>query len=273
MLGFCRDPLVRELHKLGYSLIPLPEARTSPGDCFARQGKELFRLGTLANLFAAGKNPEPEIARDIEAADLTITKSATLDSGLGLAMLTQWLGQARAEISGKLNKSAKFSFELRDVKKDAIDIQPLDEFLVSGSLNLEGPTVRQMLDGDDVYVTTSVLKARSLVVSTSKGTLVDGKVEMPEIAGLGASGDASLKITTEGDQGLVFEANKPLVFGFQAVQLCFQNGAYRSLRVERSKLQLMSGEGLSTSAAAAETGWLCDRIGSTFPRFAAAPQT
>jgi hypothetical protein len=62
--------------------------------------------------------------------------------------------------------------------------------------------------------------------------------------------------------------SEALVFGFRAVQVCFHEGAYRALRVERAKLQLMS-EGRATSQAAAETGWLCDRIGTTFPRFAA----
>jgi hypothetical protein len=268
MLGFCRDPLVVELHNLGYSLISLPEARTSPLDCFARQGKELFRLGRLGDLFTAGKNGEPTITPNTDVAGLNITRSSMLDSGLGFAMLSQWIGNAKANISGTLKRSAKFSFEIKDVKKDSIDLKPLDDFLLSASLNFEGPTVQQMLEGDEIYVVTSILKARSLAVATASGGLIEPKVELPESMGLGVSVDAQLKIQRDSDNSLAFVANNdPLVFAFQAVQLCFHKGAYRSLRLERSKLQVMSDQGLGTTESAAETGWLCDRMGSTFPRF------
>jgi hypothetical protein len=89
-----------------------------------------------------------------------------------------------------------------------------------------------------------------------------------EKSGLGASGDVSVKVKSDGERRLNFEATKPLVFAFQAVQLCFLKGAYRTLRVERSTMQIMSDKGLRTGAA--ETGWLCDEIGFTFTRFGAA---
>jgi hypothetical protein len=267
MLGFCRDPLVVQLHNLGYSLVSLPESRTAPLDCFARQGKELFRLGKLSELFKAGKNGEPAIAANTNVAELKIRKSSTLDSGLGFAMFSQWIGDAKANLSGAVKRSAQFSFEIKDVKKDGVDLKPLDDFLVTASLNSEGPTVQRMLEGDEIYVVTSILKAQSLAVATVSGGLTEGKAALPESLGLPVSVGANLKVQKDSDNSLAFEASEPLVFAFQAVQLCFHQGAYRSLRIERNKLQVMSEKGLATTESVAETGWLSDRMGSTFPRF------
>jgi hypothetical protein len=60
-------------------------------------------------------------------------------------------------------------------------------------------------------------------------------------------------------------------FAFQAVKLSFSDGVYRTLKVDRSGYQMMSEDNLRTQNAAAETGWLCDEIGSTFPRFMGRP--
>jgi hypothetical protein len=268
MFGFCRDPLVKQMYKLGYTLIPLPESGTAPLQCFGRQGKALFRLGTLGDLFVPGQYPMPVIEPNIDMADdFTQTKSSALDASLGLAVLQEWLGDDKPEVTAKFGRSSKFAFNLRGVKKDRISIKPLDDFLVTASLNIGGPTLRKLLDGDEVYVTIAVLKATAMAVAAASGILVEGKLDVPEIVGLGISGDASVKLHPEGASTVVFEATKPLVFGFQAVQLCFVDGAYRSLKVDRNDLQLMSNESLATPESSGETGWLCDRIGAGFPRF------
>src|SRR5215813_8232981 len=94
MLGFCRDPLVDQLHKLGYSLVPLAEASIQPLELVGRQGKELFRFGKLDELFEASlEAPLPAIHSNIEAADLQVTRTSSLDAGFSLTlMLNKWLG-------------------------------------------------------------------------------------------------------------------------------------------------------------------------------------
>ena len=57
MLGFCRDPFITQLHRLGFTLMPLAEAGIAPLDVYGRQGRELFRLGNAAKLFTPGEVP------------------------------------------------------------------------------------------------------------------------------------------------------------------------------------------------------------------------
>jgi hypothetical protein len=141
----------------------------------------------------------------------------------------------------------------------------LDAFLPSARLNVEGPSVREMIEGDEIYVTTAVLKAKGLTATAEGQSEAEGRVSIPEVEGVSVSGDGSVKMKGAGDRGLVFEAQVPLAFAFQAVQICFVHEAYRALRVLRGSLQLMGNDGLETLPAT-ETGWLSDQMGSSFAR-------
>ena len=54
MFGFCRDPFVAELHKMGFSLVALAQADIRPLELLGRQGRELSRYGTLDAVFDGG---------------------------------------------------------------------------------------------------------------------------------------------------------------------------------------------------------------------------
>jgi hypothetical protein len=267
MLGFCRDPFITQLNRLGFTLMPLAEAGIAPLDVYGRQGRELFRLGNAAALFVAGEVPLPNIEIDIPAAELRLKKTAALDAGLGVALMSEWLGHKNPEVSEKISRSNKFQFELKGVVKDRVDLDPLDRFLKTAHLHLAGPMLRRMLDGNEVYITTTLLKARSMSLSSHTKLLSDGHATIPETEALPVGVKASVKLSSKNDNELEFKAAKPLVFAIQAVQVCLVNGIYKTIRVERSGMQLMSDKGLA-AVEKTETGWLCDQVGTFFPRFA-----
>jgi hypothetical protein len=271
MLGFCRDPFVTQLYRLGYSLIPLPEAGMEPLDVYGRQGRELFRLGRLDALFDAGTGVLPSVTPNIEAAELKITRSSSLDSGLGASIVSDWLGKNQPEVAAKVHDLGKFSFQLKGVVKDRVDLVPLDDFLTAASMKSGAPFFRRMVDSDDVYVVTSLLKARSVLLSSTEKQAGNVNASLPAESGLPVGGKAKVEMVTSENAAQEFKASIPLAFAVQAVQICFLNGAYKTLRVDRSRLQLMSDDG-RTRATEDETGWLSDVLGPYFPRIIEAAQ-
>jgi hypothetical protein len=266
MWGFCRDPFITQLNQLGFILMPLAEAGVAPLDVYGRQDRELFRLGNAAALFVAGEVPVPNIALDVPAAELRIHKTTAVDGSLGVALMSEWLGHKNPEVSQKISRSNKFQFELKSVTKDRVDLDPLDRFLMKAQLDLTGPLLRRMLNANEIYITTTLLKARSMSLSSHTKLLSDGHATIPETEALPVGAKANVKLASKSDNELEFKAAKPLVFAFQAVQVCLVSGVYKTIRVDRSGLQLMSDDGLTT-APKTETGWLCDQVGTFFPRF------
>jgi len=211
--------------------------------------------------------PLPDIESNLTEG-VTISKSGSIDSGLGLSvMLDKWLGGDKAGLKGKFKGSSRFELQLDDVRKDRIDLGKLDAYLVGASMTLTMPTIQRLLDQDEIYVTVAVLKTPSMQFKSGSGRLVDGEVSIPDV-GVAPAGSAKIDLDSKDGSTFVFKADKPVVFAFQAVQLRYDNGVYKALRIDRKPGQLMSDDGLATAGSAADTGYLGDRIGPRFVNFA-----
>jgi hypothetical protein len=83
--------------------------------------------------------------------------------------------------------------------------------------------VGQLLDADQLFVTTAALKSTKVTVEARRSKDDALEVSVPEIqkvvggnVKVGAPGEVSSKVTYEG--------SVPLVFGFQAARLYYENG-------------------------------------------------
>jgi hypothetical protein len=93
-----------------------------------------------------------------------------------------------------------------------------------------------MLNDDKIYVVTSVLKSNKISVSAKDASKQSIDLDLPVVQE--AIGFNVKVAGAQGRAGLVtFEGAVPLAFGFQAVQLIFDKGIYRSMKlVETGKV-------------------------------------
>jgi hypothetical protein len=229
-MPLCSDPTITYLKGLGFSVVRLPRPDMRPLQLLADHDGELSNLGELGTIMKEGNVRAPPLKLDMAGPTLAGKQASTLSLGLGLSVLGTVLGAMGA---GKLGldvayKSAsKVIFEFTETLRDEVEIAALDKFLGAADVDPAARGVGQLLDADDVYVVTATLKSRKITVSStdSSGTEVTLKVpEIKEIVGanvsVSASQEASAKITYEG--------KIPLIFGFQAVRLFYDEGRYTS---------------------------------------------
>jgi hypothetical protein len=161
MFGFCQDEFTKAIYRLGYTLVPLPDASIKPLEVLGRRGRDLYRYGDLGMVFRPGKNPLPEIEDGITVGLPETSETMALDSRIGLHVLTQWLGEDKAGFAGKLKRTSRFKMKLTGVTKAAAKLKPLDDFLVWANLKEDSPSIESLMESDSLYITTAVLKASS----------------------------------------------------------------------------------------------------------------
>jgi hypothetical protein len=261
MFGFCRDHFTRELHKRGYCVVALAEAGIHPREVVGRQGRELFRFGDLLSLFESD-TAEPEVKRDVTSAPIDVTETGGLEGRLGALILARWLGGDKAGVASRLRNVHRLRLKIADIQKEYVDLGALDPFLAKAQLRVEAPTVERLMEADSLYVITAVLKAPSMTFESQSGDLISADVQATEVHS-GVSG--SVKAQLEGKEGtrIVFTADAPVVFAFQAAKLLYEYGNYVCLEPDRGKLTLM-GEKDETPGEPR----LVDEIGSGMASFA-----
>ena len=126
--------------------------------------------------------------------------------------------------------------------EDTVNILMLEKFIKSGRVSTLIPsgTLEKLLD-DEVYVLTSVLKTKKIVVSAQAegGTTVAVDVPVVQQA-VGAN--VKVDAATSSDSRVTFEGQVPVAFAFQAVQLVFdESGEFLTTQ------QLPAGEAAARS--------------------------
>ena len=108
--------------------------------------------------------------------------------------------------------------------EDAVDVLALEKFVKAGRISPHIPsgTLEKLLD-DEVYVVTSVLKTKKIVVAAQGERGADVKVDVPIIQqAVGGNAQGGYAPGTQESQ-VAFEGAVPVAFAFQAVQLVFDD--------------------------------------------------
>jgi len=226
----CGDPYVKSLRSLGYNVIRLPKADVRPLQLLAKKGGNLERIGELGTVLVAGSTIKlPVLSENVAAANVSGQRTAEIGVGLGLSLLGTIIGamggsKIGLDVAYKNTKSV--TFEFTDVLSDSVQIAQLDQYLTDADLSPFSKHVGALLEADEIYVTTATIKSTQITVDgkSSSGTTVG--VDVPAVQQLVG---ANVKVTSSGTgtSKLTYKGTIPLVFGFQAVRLFYEGGAYR----------------------------------------------
>jgi hypothetical protein len=240
MFGFCEDQFTRELRKRGYCLVPLAEESIHAREIVGRQGSALFRFGDLAMLFES-ESPIPEVKQDIKAQPIDVTETGGIEGRLGAMIVARWLGGDKAGLTGRLKKSKKFKLKISEIRKEHIDLSALDAFLAKAQTCIEAPTIVRLMAADAVYLLTAVLKAPSMMLESQSGELIGADLAVTEVHS-GISGSVKAQGEGRGTSRIVFKADAPVAFAFQAAKLLYRNGRYSHLEPDLGPLNLMGAK-------------------------------
>jgi hypothetical protein len=190
-----------------------------------RTGKDLTRLGVLPDLVEAGTVKSLDVRREASPGiDIEGKETSRVNVAIGLSILGSFIG---ALGGGKLGldvgfKSARtVTFEYTGVMEDAVDILALEKFIKAGKVSplIPSGTLEKVLD-DEVYVLTSVLKTRKIVVTAQGEGGATVAVDVPVVR---QAVGANLKVdgANTRESRVSFEGPVAVAFAFQAVQLVF----------------------------------------------------
>ena len=221
------DQSITFLRSVGYSVFRLPRANAQPLEVMHRDGKDLSRLGLLTQLIEPGPAPLPEVSRDTSPGiDLEGRETSRINVAIGLNILGSFigaLGGGHLGLSGAFQRARTVTFRFTGVLEDRIDVLALEQYVHAGAIRpfIPDGTLDKLID-DEVYVATSVLKTRSIVVTAQgEGGMTVG-VDVPVLKG--AVG-GSVKTESGGtlETSVKFEGETPVGFALQAVQLVFDD--------------------------------------------------
>lgn len=219
------DQSITFLKDSGYSVLRMPRSDARPLQTLRKEGKkDLTRLGELATITIAGSNPLPPLSVD-NAAPIEISgkesSSTKIEIGVNiLGNIIQALGGKTLGISAGFAKAKTMTFKFEDVLEDHADVDRLDQYLTTCAFRADMTSVTNALIDDEVYVVTSTIKTNKFTINAKGDSGAKIGLDVPAIAQV-ASGSLSVETAKATEGTVVYKGAKPVVFGFQAVRLFF----------------------------------------------------
>lgn len=121
-------------------------------------------------------------------------------------------------------------FEFGGTLENSAQVALIDAFLSSASINPYSHAVTQMLEADRIFIVTSTLKSSALTVSAKDNQSHSMGLDVPVIQNA-VGGNMKVTAATADGSVVTYQGAVPLVFGFQAVQLIFEDGRYRTMKL------------------------------------------
>lgn len=229
----CSDPFVKAMKSFGYNIVRLPKADIRPMQLLYSNGDNLERLGAVTKLLSAGDNIQvPQTSQDTPAANINGSRTGEMKIGLGLSLLGTVIGAMGGSSLGldlqyKQAKSAVFEFQ--NVLEDKVEVVDLDQYLGDADINPASVYVGKLLEADKLYITTATIKSTKFVFEAKDSNGNGVKLDVPAVQGIVST---NIKVETESavNSKLTYEGKIPLVFGFQAVQVFYDQGKYTAIK-------------------------------------------
>jgi hypothetical protein len=226
---FCNDPFLTYLKYFGYNVIRLPKTDVKPLQVLSRNGKDLNRLGDLTALLISGTNIHPPpIKENARAANISGQRTGDLSIGVGLSIIGSIIGAmggSKLGLDVKYEQAKTAAFEFQDVFEDKIEMIELDKYLADADVSPFSRYVAELLEADELYVTTATIKSTKFTVEAKKSGGAALDVSIPEIQGI-VGGNVKASGASKVTAKVTYESSVPLVFGFQAVRLFYDQGRY-----------------------------------------------
>jgi hypothetical protein len=244
MFNSSSDPFIKALKSFGYNTVRLPKVDIMPLQVFSRNGNNLERLGALTKLLTPGETiAAPPITSGVPTSNINGKRTGDIKIGLGLSILGNIIGAMGGSSLGieteyKQAKSAVFEFS--GVTEDRLEVIDLDQYLGDADINPASVFVGKLLEADQLYVTTAVLKSTKFTFEATQSSGIGVKVNVPVIQGV-VGGNVSVGTTSGSESKLSYEGKIPLAFAFQAVQIFYDQGKYTAFKpVEDVALKSLS---------------------------------
>lgn len=227
----CRDRFINYLKEYGYNVVRLPKSDVRPLQILTRQGRDMDRLGDLITVLVPGENVAlPKVSENAHAANISGQRTSDLSLGIGLSILGSIIGAMGGSTLGldaKYKEARSIMFEFHGVLEDRVEVAELDMFLGDADVSPFSRHVADLLEADQVYVTTATIKSTKFTVEakSSSGTALEVDVPMvQQVVG------ANVAVSTNPNAAskITYEGKVPLVFGFQAWRLFYYDGRYHT---------------------------------------------
>ena len=226
----CKDKSITYLKSCGYNVIRVPKADIQPLQIFVSERGILKPLGQLSTILNPGEIPLPSVKQDQVMAGIKGKRTNDLSIGVGISILGNIIGAmggSKLGLESKFSKARTIAFEFVDVLEDSIEIAKLDQYLANADVNPHSRQLAQLLEADEIFVTTATIKSNKFTIEVKKKNNVDAGVTVPEIKEV-VGGNVEVKTSADAENKIAFEGKVPLGFGFQAVQLIYEDGQYKT---------------------------------------------
>jgi len=227
------DPVLSYLKSFGYSVVRLPRADIRPLQVLTKEDTRLSRLGELATVLQPrGHITSPTVHENVSAATISGQRTRELSFGVGLSILGSIIGAmggSKLGLDVTYKQARTVAFEFADVTSDGVELVDIDQYLTDADLSPFSTHVAKLLESDAIYVTTSTIKSRKFVVEAKQSDGTALEVKIPDIQGI-VGGNVTVSASGGAASKVVYEGAVPLVFGFQAARLFYENGRYTAFR-------------------------------------------
>jgi hypothetical protein len=240
----CKDPYVESLHGFGYNVIRLPRADVRPLQLLAKEGGGLNRIGELTTVLRAGPNvPLPKVTENTRMAAVSGGRSGDLSFGIGVSVLGSLIGAMGGSKLGldlTYRNAKSVTFEFPDVLEDRVEVARLDQYLADADVSPFAAHVGRLLDADQLYVTTAILKATKITVDARRSDDTGLDVSVPEIQKV-VGGNVKVGGKAEVTSKVTYEGSVPLAFAFQTVRLFYEDGHYQRFELLPDSTTMVRG--------------------------------
>jgi hypothetical protein len=230
---WCSDPLLDALKSFGYSVVRLPKADIRPLQVLARHGKDFDRLGELGSLLIQAEMTSlPQLSENTPAANISGKRTSKISFGVGLSILGNIIGAmggSNLGLDAQYKNAKAVVFEFSDVLADSVEVLKLDQYLAGADVNPLSRHAADLLEADELYATTNTLKSKKFCVEAMQSDDVRLQVDVPLIQQV-VGGKVKVSADAQTTSKLTYEGEVPLVFGFQAVQLFYDQGIYTAIK-------------------------------------------
>ena len=226
---WCSDPFLNSLKSFGYSVVRLPKTNIRPLQVLTKRGKDLERLGEITTLLVQGPAATlPTVKENQQAANISGQRTGDLSFGVGLSILGSVIGAmggSKLGLDAQYKQAKTVVFEFTDVLEDSVEVLKLDQYLAGADIHPMSRYAAELLEVDEIYVTTATLKTKKLSVGAKQSNGDSLQVDVPVIQQV-VGGNVKVSAGTQATSKVTYEGNMPLVFGFQAVRLFYDRSQY-----------------------------------------------
>jgi hypothetical protein len=221
----------------GFVPVRIPRADLQPLRVLAREGSLLRDIGNVKTLFEQASIPLPNITVGTPTANIAGLRTGTIKLGLGINILGSIIAAMGGSTIGlgiKYERATAVQFEFVDVLQDSLDELALDQFLSAADVSSAAKNAVELLEADELYITTSTIKSSKIGVTAIASTGTAIGISADAVSGV-VGGKVKVSAAGQSSERLTYEAQIPLIFAIRAVQLIYDQGQYLAMTPAKAK--------------------------------------